>query len=71
MVWCPTCTIQNSIPILAGNHLPKGNHICIDIQQQHEKMPIGDQLASVVLALANDSLIDQEIHTLARHMVDE
>ena len=51
--------------------LPKGNHICIDIQQQHEKMPIGDQLASVVLALANDSLIDQEIHTLARQMVDE
>ena len=51
--------------------LPKGNHICIDIQQQHEKMPIGDQLASVVLALANDSLIDREIHTLARHMVDE
>ena len=51
--------------------LPKGNHICIDIQQQHEKMPIGDQLASVVLALANDSLIDREIHTLARHIVDE
>ena len=51
--------------------LPKGNHICIDIQQQHEKMPIGDQLASVVLSLANDSLIDREIHTLARHMVDE
>ena len=51
--------------------LPKGIHICIDIQQQHDKMPIGDQLASVVLALANDSLIDQEIHTLARHMVEE
>ena len=44
--------------------LPKGKHICIDIQEQHEKMPIGDQLASVVLSLANDSLIDREIHTL-------
>jgi hypothetical protein len=51
--------------------LPKGNRICIDIQQQHHKMPMGDQLASLVLSLANDSLIDREIHTLAREMIDE
>ena len=51
--------------------LPKGKHICIDIQEQHEKMPIGDQLASVVLALANDNLMVREIYTLSREIVDD
>ncbi|MBA87407.1 MAG: hypothetical protein CMB29_05025 [Euryarchaeota archaeon] len=51
--------------------LPEGKLICIDIQQQHEKMPIGDQLASVVLALANDRLMDREIHTLSPELIDD
>ena len=51
--------------------LPKGKHICIDIQEQHEKMPIGDQLASVVFALANDNLMVREIYTLSREIVDD
>ena len=51
--------------------LPKRKHICIDIQEQHEKMPIGDQLASVVLALANDNLMVREIYTLSREIVDD
>ena len=51
--------------------LPEGKLICIDIQQQHEKMPIGDQLASVVLALANDILMDREIHTLSPELIDD
>ena len=51
--------------------LPKGKHICIDIQEQHEKMPIGDQLASVVLALANDNLMVREIYTLSRETIDD
>ena len=71
MVWCPTCTFKTVFQYWQVTISTQRNHICIDIQQQHDKMPIGDQLASVVLALANDSLIDQEIHTLARHMVDE
>ena len=71
MVWSPACELQNRIPILAVTTLPKGNRICIDIQQQHHIMPMGDQLASLVLSLANDSLIDREIHTLASEMIDE
>ena len=64
-------TFKTTLQYWQVTTLPKGTHICIDIQQQHEKMPIGDQLASVVLALANDSLLYREIHTLSREMVDE
>ena len=64
-------TFKTDLQYWQVTRLPKGKHICIDIQKQHLKMPIGDQLASVVLALANDSLMDQEIHTLSREMVDE
>jgi hypothetical protein len=51
--------------------LPKGPLICIDIQKQHIKMPIGDQLASVVLTLANDSMMDSEVYTLADHIFED
>ena len=51
--------------------LPKGSLICIDIQEQHIKMPIGDQLASIVLTLANDSMMDNEVHTLADHRFED
>ena len=51
--------------------LPKGPLICIDIQKQHMKMPIGDQLASIVLTLANDSMMDNEVHTLADHRFED
>ena len=51
--------------------LPKGPLICIDIQKQHIKMPIGDQLASIVLTLANDSMMDNEVHTLADHRFED
>ena len=51
--------------------LPKGPLICIEIQKQHIKMPIGDQLASIVLTLANDSMMDNEVHTLADHRFED
>jgi hypothetical protein len=34
-------------------------------------MPIGDQLASVVLTLANDSMMDSEVYTLADHIFED
>ena len=50
--------------------LPKGRNICIDIQIQHKNMPLGDQLASVILTLANDIALEAEVHTLARDIDD-
>ena len=59
-----TATYKTDLQHWQVTSLPKGNYICIDIQEQHLKMPIGDQLASVVLTLANDILMEQEVHTL-------
>ena len=50
--------------------LPKGRNICIDIQIQHKNMPLGDQLASVILTLANDVALGAKVHTLARDIDD-
>ena len=41
-----------------------GGHICIDILVPHKDLPLGDQLCSVVLALANDESIVSEVSTL-------
>ena len=60
-----TCRIQDCLPILKLLAYLKES-ICIDIQEQHEKMPIGDQLASVITALANDNLMIREKYTLSR-----
>ena len=41
-----------------------GDLICIDILVPHKDLPLGDQLCSVVLALANDGSIVSEVSTL-------
>ena len=41
-------------------------HICIDILEEHKKLPIADQLCSVVLSLANDWIVAHEITTIVR-----
>ncbi|RJU82931.1 MAG: hypothetical protein DWB99_03475 [Candidatus Poseidoniales archaeon] len=41
-----------------------GVGICIDILVPHKDLPLGDQLSSVVLALANDGSIVSEVSTL-------
>ena len=41
-----------------------GSLICIDILVPHKDLPLGDQLCSVVLALANDGSITSEVSTL-------
>jgi hypothetical protein len=41
-----------------------GDLICIDILVPHKDLPLGDQLCSVVLALANDGSIVSEVYTL-------
>ena len=41
-------------------------HICIDILEEHKKLPIADQLCSVVLSLANDWVVAHEITTIVR-----
>jgi len=42
----------------------KGGPICIDIKEQHKDLPIGDQLASLVLAMSDDLVIKEHIYTL-------
>ena len=42
----------------------KGSPICIDIKEQHKDLPIGDQLASLVLAMSDDLVIKEHIYTL-------
>ena len=41
-----------------------GSLICIDILVPHKDLPLGDQLCSVVLALANDGAIVSKVSTL-------
>ena len=41
-----------------------GGLFCIDILVSHKDLPLGDQLCSVVLALANDGSITSEVSTL-------
>lgn len=42
----------------------KNSLICIEIQEQHKSLPIGDQLASLVLALSDDLVIKEHIYTI-------
>ena len=42
----------------------KSSLICIEIQEQHKDLPIGDQLASLVLALSDDLVIKEHISTI-------
>ena len=42
----------------------KNSLICIEIQEQHKYLPIGDQLASLVLALSDDLVIKEHISTI-------
>ena len=41
-----------------------GQSICIDILEVHKDLPLGDQLSSLVLTLANDDSITNEVYTL-------
>jgi hypothetical protein len=50
--------------------LPRGRNVCINIQSQHTDMPLGDQIASVILTLANDIALGAKVQTLARDIDD-
>ena len=51
---------------IVGHGLP-----CIDMLREHMNIPIGDQLASVVLSLRNDLDVLQHITTLVPYMSEE
>lgn len=46
----------------------KNSLICIEIQEQHKDLPIGDQLASLVLALSDDLVIKEHISTISPYI---
>jgi len=45
--------------------------LCIEMLREHMLLPIGDQLASVVLSLRNDLDVSQQIITLASYIREE
>ena len=45
--------------------------LCIEMLREHWFLPIGDQLASVVLSLRNDLDVSQQIITLASYIREE
>ncbi len=51
---------------IVGHGLP-----CIDMLREHTNLPIGDQLASVVLSLRNDLDVLQQISTLAPYIGED
>jgi hypothetical protein len=62
-------------PCLWGNPWSVGilgrGPVCIEMLREHWFLPIGDQLASVVLSLRNDLDVSQQIITLASYIREE